>query len=366
MGKWSYQGVLVYPSGQDPFNEDVILDHYIDWKADMLITCKEPWCFQSSHRWAYNFCPHAIIDHSPVSPAITSRLHTAFRIIVVSRFAQKELAQAGFTENVRYVPHGCATDIFRPLENRAECKKLWFIKDPDDFTVLFVGKNQSRKMIPHVLKAYKLFRERNPDVKSHMLLWTDVNPISREQYEGAVALGVADVGVNLLPEIMNLGLGEVVLWPDAKLVREGLPDWAGPEGHDMVKLYNAADVVISLSGEGFWLPGLEAQSTGTPVICAEYGAAPEICGAGLTVPVEDYVILNTPGTRYPVCSLDKAAEALAKIMNADRGKLAKKARTFAQRYDWNVVMERYWKPFLEEAALELKPLVTSTGVKAWD
>jgi glycosyltransferase involved in cell wall biosynthesis len=113
-------------------------------------------------------------------------------------------------------------------------------------------------------------------------------------------------------------------------------------------------------------PGLEAEACGVPIICADYAAAPEICGAGLTVPVEDYVILNTPGTRYPICSLDRAAEALTKIMNADREKLAKRARTFAQRYDWNVVMERYWKPFLEEAALELKPLVTSTGVKAWD
>jgi glycosyltransferase involved in cell wall biosynthesis len=78
------------------------------------------------------------------------------------------------------------------------------------------------------------------------------------------------------------------------------------------------------------------------------------------------VILNSPGTRYALADIDKTAEALTKIMNADREKLAKKARTFAQRYDWNVVMERYWKPFLEEAALELKPLVTSTGVKAWD
>jgi glycosyltransferase involved in cell wall biosynthesis len=366
MGKWVYQGVLIYPSGQDPFNEDVILDHYVDWRADMLITCKEPWIFQQTHLWAYNFVPHAIIDHSPVSPSITSRLHTAFRIIVVSRFAQRELAQAGFTENVRYIPHGCDTQTFRPLENRAECKKLWFIKDPDDFTVLFIGRNQSRKMIPHVLKAYRLFRERNPDVKSHMLLWTDVNPVSREQYEGALGLGVADVGVNLLPEIMELGLGEAVLWPDAKLIREGLPDWAGPEGHDLVKLYNAADVVISLSGEGFWLPGLEAQSCGRPIVCANFAAAPEICGAGLTVDVQDYVVLNTPGTRYPICNLDRATEALTKIMNTDREKLAKKARTFAQRYDWNVIMERYWKPFLLECETELKPLLTKEGVKAWD
>jgi glycosyltransferase involved in cell wall biosynthesis len=365
MGKWNYQGVLIYPSGQDPFNEDVILDHYIDWKADMLIILKDLWCFQQTHRWAFNFVPHAIIDHSPVSPSITSRLHTAFKIIAVSRFAQRELKQAGFSDNVYYVPHGVCTDVFRPLENRAECKRLWFIKDPDDFTVLFVGRNQSRKMIPHILRAYKRFKELNRDIKSHMLLWTDVNPISREQYEGAVGLGVADVGVNLLPEIMNLGLGEDILWPDARLVREGLPDWAGPEGHDLVKLYNAADVVISLSGEGFWLPGIEAQSCGTPIICADYAAAPEICGAGLTVPVTDWVVLNTPGCRYPICSLDRAAEFLTKILNADREKLARKARAFAERFDWNVIMEKFWKPFLEECSTELFPKITKEVISTW-
>jgi len=367
MGKWVYQGVLIYPSGNDPFGEDVAIDHYIDYKADLLITLKDLWCFQSLHRWAINLVPIVPIDHDPVSPMITSRLHTAFRVIAISRFGQRQLKQSGI-DSV-YIPHGVAVDTYKPLEeHKSECKRLWFIKDPDDFTVLFVGRNQSRKMIPHILKAYKLFKERNPDVKSHFLLWTDVQPVRREEYEGAVGLGVADVGVNLLPEIMNLGLGEDVLWPDAKLIREGIPEWAGSDfqgGWDMVKLYAASDVVISLSGEGFWLPGLEAQACGKPIICANYAAAPEICGAGLTVDVEDYVILNTPGCRYPICSLDKAAEALAKIANADPQKLARKARAFAERYDWNIIMERYFKPFLEECETELFPLITSEALKTW-
>jgi glycosyltransferase involved in cell wall biosynthesis len=366
MGKWSYQGVLIYPSGSDPFNEDVVLDHYVDWKADLLITLKEPWVFQHTHRWAFNFCPHAIIDHSPVSPSITSRLHTAFKIIVVSRFAQRELAQAGFSDNVRYIPHGVNVETFKPLENRAECKRLWFINDPSDFTVLIVAMNRVRKQIPRMLRAYKRFLESNPDVRSHLLLWTDVQPLGGEAVEGAVGLGVADVGVNLLPEIMNLGLGEVVLWPDARLVREGLPDWAGPGGHDLVKLYNACDVLLGATGgEGFFLPGLEAQACGKPIIVTDYAAAPEICGAGLTVPPSDYVVLNTPGTRYALADVDKTAEALTKILNANREKLARKARLFAERFDWNLVVERYWKPFLLECEEELKPLITKEGASHW-
>jgi glycosyltransferase involved in cell wall biosynthesis len=59
------------------------------------------------------------------------------------------------------------------------------------------------------------------------------------------------------------------------------------------------------------------------------------------------------------------AEALTRIMNADREKLLRKARRFAERYDWNIIMERYWKPFLEECGVELKPLLTKEGARAW-
>jgi len=364
MGKWSYQGVLIYPSGQEPFNEDVILDHYIDWKADMHIILKDAWCIQQAHRLAINNVFYVTVDHSPVSPMITSRLHTAFRVITPSRFGQRELKQAGIDST--YIPHGVDTQTFRPLENRAECKRLWFIKDPDDFTVLIVARNQSRKQIPRMLRAYKRFLEMNRDIKSHLLLWTDVQPLGREAYEGAVSLGVADVGVNLLPEIMELGLGEVVLWPDARLVREGLPDWAGPEGHNMVKLYNAADVLLGTTGgEGFFLPGLEAQACGVPIVVTDYASAPEICGAGLTIPPSDYVVINSPGSRYALCDIDKTAEALTKIMNADREKIAKKAREFALRYEWESIMKSCWQPFLQQCAMELYPKISKTEVTSW-
>jgi len=142
MGKHVHKGVLVYRSGLDPWCEDVALHHYADWRADLLIALKEPWVFNTIHKYAVNFVPFAIIDHSPVSPSITSRLHTAFRVLVPSRFAQRELKIAG-VENVTYLPHGVRTDLYRPLEGHKEdCKKQWFL-DPDDFTVLMVSMNRA-------------------------------------------------------------------------------------------------------------------------------------------------------------------------------------------------------------------------------
>ena len=171
-GKFNYQGILLYPSGDDPFSESVALEAYTDWRADLLIFLKEVWVVSYLHRYGINFVPYCPIDHSPVSPSITSRLHTAFRILVPSRFAMRELKQAGIDlERVRYIPHGVDTRIYRPLEgHKADCKRMWFL-DEDDFTVGVVAMNRARKMIDRMLRAYKLFRDWNPDVKSHMLLW---------------------------------------------------------------------------------------------------------------------------------------------------------------------------------------------------
>jgi len=363
LGKFSYQGVLMYPSGNDRFGEDVAIDHYIDFKADMLITVKEPWCFNHIFKYAINFVPYAIIDHSPVSASITSRLHTAFKVLAPSRFAQRELKSRADIPSV-YLPHGVDINVYKPLEDQATCRKLFFL-DPDEFVVLYVGWNRARKMVPRMLRIYKRFLELNPDVKSHFMLWTPVQPPT---IPGESPTGVADVGVNLLPEIMQLGLGEAVRWPKWEEVQRigGLPEWDPTGGWDMVKLFNCADILLGCTGgEAFFLAGLEAQACGKPIVVTEYAAAPEICGAGLTVPVEDYTVISTPGTRFALANIDKAAEALTKIMNANPERLARKARRFAERYDWNVVIERYWKKFLEECEQELFPHLSKQGVKAW-
>ncbi|RLF07551.1 MAG: hypothetical protein DRJ69_07035 [Thermoprotei archaeon] len=274
MGAWAWRGVLILPSGLDPWGEDVALRHYLDFRADVLVTLKDVWVFRALHRLAVNFVPYVPVAHSPVSPMITSRLHTALAVLVPSRFGQRELMRAGIEPPVHYVPHGVDTGVFRPLEDRAACKRLWFLEE-DDFTVLVVAFNRARKMLDRHLRAFRRFREDNPDIKSHMILWTDVRGAAHRArdgfLEGGVGLGVADVGVDLLPLIVDLGLEEDVIWPETRLAREGIPDWSGPEGWDMVKLYNAADVLLGITGgEGFFLPAIEAQAClpkGETVLC---------------------------------------------------------------------------------------------------
>jgi len=118
--------------------------------------------------------------------------------------------------------------------------------EPDDYIIGIVAMNRSRKMIPQMMKGYKRFLEMNPDIKNaHLFLWTNVYPT-----RGATQpiMGVADVGVNLLNEMHNLGIAagpNDARWMDpngfSKLMRlGGLKDWdPNPEEPSLVRLYNS-------------------------------------------------------------------------------------------------------------------------------
>jgi len=364
-GPFNQNGVLVYPSGLDSFAQDVSVGHYMNFKADMLITVKEPWVFSTLHKEAINFVPMAIIDHAPVSASITSRLHTAFKVIAISRFGQNELKRNQIEST--YIPHGVQTDVFRPLNEaqKMACRKM-FALDLDEFVVGIIAMNRSRKLISRQILGYKRFLDLNPDVKSHMFLWTDIKPILR--YDEP-SVGISDVGVSLLPEIMELGMGEALKWPDRKSVAEGMPEWDGDnyiDGWDMVKLYNSFDVnMLCSGGEGAGLTSIEAAACGVPSIGTDYAGAPEYIGPGLTVPTNEYIILNAPGTRYALPSIDGMAKALTKLMNTDREKLARKLRAHAERYDWDNVVKNHMNPFLDDCEKDLFPMYTSAGVKSW-
>ncbi|GAG88968.1 unnamed protein product, partial [marine sediment metagenome] len=255
-GKFNQDGILLLPAGDNPSSEDVALRHYHDFNADMLITIKEPWIFRGIHKEAINYTPMAIIDHSPVSPHITSKLHTAFKVITISRHGQKELKNKDIDST--YIPHGVPTKTYRPLNERQRkiCKSMFHF-DEDEFVVLMVQMNRSRKLIPHQLRGYKRFLELNPDVKSHLMLWTNMRP-SRNPSDMEPGLGVADVGIDLLPEVFQLDLGEAVRWTDMGELPEGIPEWTldfSLGGWDMVKLYNSADALLHCTGgEGAGLP----------------------------------------------------------------------------------------------------------------
>ena len=134
----------------------------------------------------------------------------------------------------------------------------------------------------------------------------------------------------------------------------------------MVKLYNSFDVnMLCSGGEGAGFPYIEAAACGVVSMGTDYAGAPEYIGPGLTVSAKEYVILNSPGTRYYLPDIDGMAEALTKLYNTDRKKLARKLTRHAERYSWDNIVKRYVNPFMDECEAELRPLLTKDGYSKW-
>jgi glycosyltransferase involved in cell wall biosynthesis len=107
---------------------------------------------------------------------------------------------------------------------------------------------------------------------------------------------------------------------------------------DLAALYHAADVLAMPSlSEGFGIPVLEAMACGTPVVCSDGGALPEVAGdAALLVPPED---------------VDALAAALVRAVSDDALRQLLRARGYAQarRFSWDEAAREHVRVYHEAA-----------------
>ncbi|MDA8448693.1 glycosyltransferase family 4 protein [Acidovorax sp. NCPPB 3859] len=178
-------------------------------------------------------------------------LERAQLILTVSEFSRKEIAaQFGWPlDRIRAIPLGCS-DIFRPHASAELESPLQALGLRQDGYCLFVGTVEPRKNLGTLLDAYSLLpdrlRRRWPLVVAGHAGWnSDAVHVRMEQAERAGWLRY---------------LGYV---DDARLpaLLSGARLFAFPS------LY-----------EGFGLPVLEAMASGTPVLCSDTSALPEVTG----------------------------------------------------------------------------------------
>lgn len=176
--------------------------------------------------------------------------------------------------------HGVDADQFRPvsganplwiggkaLRTKADCKRL-FGAQGEQRWLLRTDRLMPRKAYPSMLRAVAPVLAQKPDV------WMVIHCRSVDQ------------GGNLPDTIAK--------YPEAirrRMVITGFHDQAGGASRDILTaLYNAADVYVSTSAEGFGLTVAEAIACGTPAVGLDYSAVPEVIGpAGLLAPIAGLV-----------------------------------------------------------------------------
>jgi glycosyltransferase involved in cell wall biosynthesis len=223
----------------------------------------------------YHYVPIEGVDLPPA----WRFLWTILRPIAMAESGADEIERiTGTRPPVVY--HGVDTEQFRPitpanplylegdkgpikLRSKPECKRF-FGGDPADRWVLRTDRFMPRKRYGSLLRAMAPVLDARPDVKLLMHC--------RSVDEGGH-----------LPDLISKYPRHIA----ARMLISGFHDRFGGAPRDILTaLYNAADVYVSTSAEGFGLTIAEALACGTPAVGMEYSAVPEVIGpGGLLAPV---------------------------------------------------------------------------------
>ena len=199
--------------------------------------------------------------------------------VAMSRFGADEIARI-MPSRPPVIYHGVNTDDFWPvsasrpiylprdddkdrkLHSKADCKKFFGL-DPKRVMLLRTDRHMPRKMYGSLFRALAPVLARHPNVD---FVWH---------------CATLDQGGDLSDEVSKYGRIA------RQLFSSGFHDQRGGLERNLLNaLYNAADVYVSNSSEGFGLCIAEALACGVPAVGIRYSAVPEVIGpAGITVPI---------------------------------------------------------------------------------
>ena len=332
-----------YPIRSDMWGNDVVGDHALDFKADIVISLMDIWVLADDYgNKGFRWVPYMPIDMEPPPPPVINKMRRAYLPIVYSQFAKKWCDRFGI-ETV-YIPHGVETQIYKPYphaKDREEAKELLGVPK-DCFLVGTVAANKgfpSRKGFGELFAAFKIFRERHTDARLYM------HSIFTSEYGGPQLQEMAEA----------YGIRQYISFVDPYKLSLGI------DTEHMNMIYNAMDVFCLPSrGEGFGIPIIEAQASGTPVIVTDFTSMPELVGAGWTVPVvaNDYMPLQS---WQGIASVPHIVDALEEAYKTPRKRISKQARDFALKYDWDALVETGWKPLIKRLHEEVDPRTYMSG-----
>lgn len=218
----------------------------------------------------FHYCPVEGVD----LPPRWADLWRVLTPIAMSRFGQVEIARiTGTLPPLAY--HGVDAVAFHPVSPSSPI----VIEDGGERSVL-TSKEACKQWLGINAKARVVLRtDRNMPRKRYGSLLRAMAPVLGERPDTALVIHCAawDQGGNLHDSISKLPLHV------QQQVR--VTDQRGLPREVLTVLYNAADVYVSTSAEGFGLTIAEAIACGVPAVGLDYSAVPEVIGpAGVVVP----------------------------------------------------------------------------------
>jgi glycosyltransferase involved in cell wall biosynthesis len=302
----------VHPTNNQYYGQDVFDDVVAAARPEIVITIGDPWmiahisdskrCYTRNRFQWLLYCPiDGATTEEKMPPTWNAILDDADRIIAYTEYGKRIMGNSipHRLEDMRLIPHGVDTNVFYPISSEERTALRLGVKIDrvidgklkKRLVYLVVARNQFRKNIPEIAKAWAQFAPDHPDA----LFWPHMvfqDPMGWNLDEVFDIVGIRK----------SMGCFDAIAHSPSQL--HLMPD------HDLNKLYNVADIFLLMSGEGFGLPTIEAMACGKPVILLDHSANTELGrGRGELVKVGHY---NTGKycTERPFPDRDDLAKAM--------------------------------------------------------
>ncbi|HEX8324153.1 MAG TPA: glycosyltransferase family 1 protein [Tepidisphaeraceae bacterium] len=232
------------------------------------------------------------------------------RVTTVSEFSRRRIAEVANLplDRIDVVPNGIHAD-FKPAGEEA----IDALRQRYDLTgpyLLTLGSLEPRKNLKTLLKAWPLIAARRDDLT--LAVAGGLGGANASIFNGA------GVSFDDLPRVKRLGYVD-----DA----------------DLPALYSGATAFVFPSVyEGFGLPPLEAMACGTPVVCSNATALPEVVGEAAVT--------------FDPLDVEEMAHAVLRVLEdtALRDRLIPRGRARAAEFTWEVATDKAWRVLSEAAA----------------
>ena len=326
-----------FPRSFNGYSQDTApLDHMmftnsVKHEKDVFFTLYDTWVLDSPHYEKFkSIWSWAPLDHIVMPKAVERWLKRPNVLpIAMAPFGLRQMQERDI-DGV-YIPHGIDTKVLKETRTLSNgINVVDYFKSKDKFVVGMVAANKAsglvhRKAFSENLTAFSILHKKHPDTL--LYLHTDVTG--------------SGIGWNLLELLKSLDV------PAEAIVMVNPVEYRyGSKQEDLAAYYTAMDVLLAPSlGEGFGVPTIEAQATGTRVIASNWAASQDL------VSEDGWLVEGMPAwdagqsSWWKVPSISQIAEALEAAYQEGKTRSEASAK-FAKNFDVETVWKRDWMPLL--------------------
>lgn len=334
-------------SGGGRFGENALPYWVARIEPDVIMTLGDFWMVSWMWRNEYpmSWACYFPIDGFPVTDDIVEMLKKVDIRIAYSQYGKRLINEKGLSTHM--IPHGVDTSVFKPL---SEPERM-MVRDEygvprNAWVVNCVTRNQERKMLDILVKAFALFHKDYPNT----VLYFHTDKRDKEGWD-----------LSFILRRFGLREGKDVLFTPPDKMRDFM---TGVDFSELNKIYNLGNPgchCIPSGGEGFGLPWIESQAAGVVNVAPDYTTAAELfeeeyrSGVLVKVDPEDFIVGGAGVDRSRVKSDRLYAAMKWCYENPDEMEaMRQNAIRRGKAYDWQTKIIPLFDKLLRETVMEFK------------